>query len=286
MSERLGESGIQLAVFMPHAPVLVPGVSEELIGEVAQTVESMRIAARRLMDSKPDSMVVVSPHSPRRLVPFGIWGGSQLQGNLETFAAPEVKVDLPNDVGLIEAIVSQAGAWGVSTWKIEEPQLDHGAVVPLCFMAEAGWRGPTVVVSLNALGAAGVDRFGRAVAAAATSLDRRVALLASGDMSHRLTQFAPCGYEPRAAEFDEWLMATILRGDYRALEQVDEKLQSLAGEDALESVLLAAGATDWDSTGHQVLSYEGPFGVGYGVAILYDATVVKNPVINPTMEAL
>jgi len=33
--------------------------------------------------------------------------------------------------------------------------------------------------------------------------------------------------------------------------------------------LIAAAAVDWRATGHKVLHYEGPFGVGYGVAILF-----------------
>ena len=31
------------------------------------------------------------------------------------------------------------------------------------------------------------------------------------------------------------------------------------------------GVAGWSSAGHQLLSYEGPFGVGYGVAVLHDA---------------
>lgn len=79
------------------------------------------------------------------------------------------------------------------------------------------------------------------------------------------------------------MIDTILRGDYRALDEVDPTLELLAGEDALDSVLLAAGAWGFDATSHEVLSYEGPFGVGYGVAILHDTTFTPRA-LNPKNE--
>jgi AmmeMemoRadiSam system protein A len=60
-------------------------------------------------------------------------------------------------------------------------------------------------------------------------------------------------------------------GDYRKLPGFDPNLQDLAAEDAVDSTLVAASAVNWNSAGHEVLNYEGPFGVGYGVAILHQA---------------
>jgi AmmeMemoRadiSam system protein A len=37
----------------------------------------------------------------------------------------------------------------------------------------------------------------------------------------------------------------------------------------VDSTVAAAAAVHWSAAGHKVLNYEGPFGVGYGVAILF-----------------
>ena len=108
-----------------------------------------------------------------------------------------------------------------------------------------------------------------AIAAAATAIGRRVALIASGDMSHRLTLGAPRGFDPRGAEFDQWFIDTLRHGGYRQLLDFSPDLEETAEEDALDSVLVGFGATGFNANGTEVLSYEGPFGVGYGVAILY-----------------
>ncbi len=277
MRAEVTNSTLVFAALMPHAPVLVPAVGRERIDEVAGTVKAMREVAARLIDSKPRTLVLLSPHSPRQRGAFGIWNVMRLRGTLAMFGASEARVDLPTDHSLANAIVREAAAQGIAMWEINEPSLDHGSVVPLWFAIEAGWQGPTVILGLNASAPSRVVELGQAVAAAAAACNARVAIVASGDMSHRLTRSAPCGYEPRAAEFDRWLIETIRGGDYRALRQADPELEYLAAEDALDSVLFAAGATGFDATGHEVLCYEGPFGVGYGVAVLFNAAARPKP---------
>ncbi|HEY5743100.1 MAG TPA: hypothetical protein VIS99_11215, partial [Terrimicrobiaceae bacterium] len=66
-------------------------------------------------------------------------------------------------------------------------------------------------------------------------------------------------------------ISCLRRGDYRALVEFDPDLEREAAQDALESTLVAAGAIDFENAGAEVLSYQAPFGVGYGVAILYSA---------------
>jgi len=41
--------------------------------------------------------------------------------------------------------------------------------------------------------------------------------------------------------------------------------------------VVAAAATEWSAASHNVLDYEGPFGVGYGVAVLFAATNRAEP---------
>jgi aromatic ring-opening dioxygenase LigB subunit len=259
---------VVIAVLMPHAPVLVPAVGGERLQEVASTVSAIREAAHRVVDARPQSLIAVSPHSPRRPGAFGIWTGRTLYGSLAQFGAREASVSLPIDHALSAAIVSAARARGLTTWDISGEPLDHGAVVPLWFLAEAGWRGPTVLFGHNYPGEGGLRELGEAMAKAANKTGHRIAVLASGDMSHCLKPGAPAGFHPRAQEFDRGFIRRVERGDYRSLSEMDPELTDLAAEDVLDSTLIAAAATDWEATGHQWLSYEAPFGVGYGVAVL------------------
>ena len=178
---------------------------------------------------------------------------------------------------LAEAIATEARARGLETWGIRRQPLDHGALVPLWFLAEAGWAGPTVILGLSYQEGRGLTGLGEAIAAAAHASPGRIAIVASGDMSHRLTADAPCGFHPRAREFDEEFLRLVRSGDYRSIGNIAPGLRGLAAEDAVDSTLVAASAADWQSTGHRVLHYEGPFGVGYGVAILFEAPTLPSP---------
>jgi len=256
---------------MPHAPILVPEVGRERLQPAAASVAAMKLAATRLAARQPQAVVVISPHSPRKSGAFGLWGGSRLWGSFHQFGAPSVVVELPNDLRLRAEVIVQARQMGLRTWDIPNESLDHGALVPLWYFANAGWSGPTVVLSLNNPGEGQLSELGRALASAVARLNLRVALVASGDMSHRLTPDAPAGYEPRGRDFDDQFIACLRRGAYGELKLLDSDLQELAGEDVLDSTLVGLAAVDWQATGHEVLSYEGPFGVGYGVAVLFDA---------------
>jgi AmmeMemoRadiSam system protein A len=95
-------------------------------------------------------------------------------------------------------------------------------------------------------------------------------VLASGDMSHRLCEGAPEGYDPRAPRFDAAFRALIEGGALDRLAAVDPELRELAAEDVVDSCVVAAAAVDFDATGCRVIDYEGPFGVGYLEAILHE----------------
>jgi AmmeMemoRadiSam system protein A/AmmeMemoRadiSam system protein B len=221
------------------------------------------------MDHHPQTIVLISPHSPRQEEAFGLWMDDPLQGSFAQFNAPQVAVNLPLDRSLTEAIAAEAHMRDWETWPIHRQALDHGALVPLWFLVEAGWTGPTVIVSLNYPEYGGLTVLGEAIAEAAGTLPRRVAFIASGDMSHRLTANAPCGFHPEAHQFDETFLRMLRAGDYHKLAEIAPELRDLAAEDAVDSTVVAAAAVNWQTSSHQVLNYEGPFGVGYGVAILF-----------------
>jgi AmmeMemoRadiSam system protein B len=141
----------------------------------------------------------------------------------------------------------------------------------LYYLHEAGWRGPIVSIGFTLQSNEKHLAFGRAIAAAAKAINRRTALIASGDLSHRLVIDGPYEFEPTAHLFDEQVVDAIARRDASAIIDIDPDLRHRAGECGYRSIVIALGAADQNPPAHQVLSYEGPFGVGYMVAVIADA---------------
>ena len=255
---------------LPHPPIIVPEVGRDRLEACRRTNAACREAGRRLVATRPDRLFLVSPHSPRQGQAFGLWSG-RLRGDLASFGAPGANVDLPGDPRLLEALHRSAGDRDLATWSIDAEPLDHGAVVPLWFLVQAGWDGPTAIASLPwGPKPASMEAFGGAVARALAELDGRAALVASGDMSHRIKPDAPAGYHPRAVEFDRVLSDLVARGRLDKIRDIDPELRALAAEDAADSSLIVAAAIGLASRGAEVLSYEHPFGVGYLVAVFHD----------------
>jgi AmmeMemoRadiSam system protein A len=276
-----GDLPVVFAALMAHAPVFVPEVGGPRVAQIRSTVAAMHEVSREVMAVQPEVLVLISPHLQRHPTAFGIWADPRIVGSLAQFGAPGAAADLPNDLALAGAIETETRARGLGTWAVRGQILDHGAMVPLWFLVHAGWCGPTVLLGLNYPFAGGMQALGEAIRAAAEKCGRRVAVIASGDMSHRLLPEAPAGYDPRAQEFDRTFIETVGRGDYAALPHLNRELQELAAEDAVDSTMIAAAAAGGVAQRHRVLSYEGPFGVGYGVAVLFDSATHR-----PRVDAL
>lgn len=96
----------------------------------------------------------------------------------------------------------------------------------------------------------------------------RVAWIASGDMSHRLKEDGPYGFHPAGPEFDKEFIRLLKTKDIDGILNLPEDLVAQAGECGLKSFCMLLGALEANKVKWQpkVLSYEGPFGIGYLVA--------------------
>lgn len=245
------------AGLMCHAPIVLPTVAgPQQAARCLRTTRAMREVASRAVGSRPDRLVLISPHSPRAPLRFSAWAGPVHTGDLADFGAPQLRVELP-DAPEVARQLDLARIEGRTGW------LDHGAMVPLAFLWEAGWRGPTAILALPGRVEPAAEVLGRALAA----LPGRTAVIASGDMSHRLKPGAPAGYDPEAADFDGEFVAGLRADDWDAA--VHAQPRERAAEDVVDSARVAMGAAGAPLHA-EVLSYEGPWGVGYTEAILYD----------------
>jgi AmmeMemoRadiSam system protein A len=257
------------AALMCHAPIVIPTIGDDRAAECARTTHAMGELADRVIAHRPDLLVVVSPHAPRQGGLFGVVDAQRIAGSFARFGFPRLATHLPGAPDEARSVRTAAARLGVQCWTPPGDDLDHGALVPLHFLVEAGWSGPTLILSLPSQENDSVEVMGEALRNTADEHRQRWAVVASGDMSHRLQPGAPGGFDPRAREFDAGFVAHVRSGDYRAACEPDPFLQDLAAEDVVASTLVAAAAAGFRSDGHVLLSYEGPFGVGYCESLLY-----------------
>ena len=108
---------------------------------------------------------------------------------------------------------------------------------------------------------------GEIVTNCAEKLGRRIAIVASGDLSHRLTKDSPNGYGPDGIVFDRGVMKALEGKTMEPLLTMTDDFIERIGMCGLPSVYFLFGALSGKEWSIPVLSHEGPFGVGYGVCL-------------------
>jgi AmmeMemoRadiSam system protein A/AmmeMemoRadiSam system protein B len=256
----------------PHPPIMVPEVGGEAIAEVQSSIEGMAEFTRRLIATGAETVVVISPHAPLEADSFVAYEGPILHADFGRFRAPKTHFTTHVDDELLAAITANAAKQNFQITRISEAELDHGTAVPLYFLIENGWKGKVVVLGYCFLSNSDHLQFGSCISRAVDEVGRRVAFIASGDLSHRLKPEAPAGYNPGAYRFDEEVVAAIRSGTPGQIADIDHNLRKIAGECGYRSMLVAIGAGNQVPPSCDVISYEAPFGVGYLVAQLTGST--------------
>jgi MEMO1 family protein len=271
MTEAVKEMQTSYLVFAgiaPHPPIMVPEVGREAIREVRGSIDAMRRFTERIIASGAETVVLISPHAPLEARAFVAYQDAQLYGDFANFRAPDARLEAPLDKELLEAIKQAANAQSYEVVGIEGYLLDHGTAVPLYFLQHNGWNGSVVALGYTFLSNEDHLRFGSCIKQAVETARRRVAFVASGDLSHRLKPGAPAGYKPEAHFFDEQVVACLKEGEPSRIAGIDQDLRRLAGECGYRSMLVALGTIEGIERDCEVLHYEAPFGVGYLVAQL------------------
>lgn len=107
---------------------------------------------------------------------------------------------------------------------------------------------------------------GRRISETADKLGRRVAIMASGDLSHKVKEDGPYGLTPEGPEFDAEITSLLDEADFLYMLLLDPAFCNRAAECGLRSFWIMAGTLDRKAITHRLLSYQGVTGVGYGVA--------------------
>ncbi|GAW90869.1 AmmeMemoRadiSam system protein A [Calderihabitans maritimus] len=261
----------------PHPPLMVPEVGGRSTEKVQNTIRAMRKVAQRLVDADPQAVVFFTPHGPMFQDAISILTAAKLEGDLGEFGAPQVRFNCTNDLELVDCIIRLSRQRGIPIVSLDDRsarqyqadvRLDHGILVPLYYLKEAGLTVPIVAITMGLLPREDLFAFGVALQEGIKEAGKRVALVASGDLSHRLLPGAPAGYNPKGTEFDEYIKEALEKFDVKAIVQVPENLAESAGECGLRTIIMLLGALDGFQVSSRVYSYEGPYGVGYLVAEL------------------
>lgn len=252
---------------VPHPPLIIPEIGKGEEKKIQDTIDAYHEVGRRIGALRPDTIVLISPHQIMYADYFHISPGKSGKGDFGQFRAGQVEMKVTYDTEFAENLgkLAEAGEIPAGTLGERDRRLDHGTMVPLYFV-NPYWTGYKLVrVGLSGLALTMHYELGQRIKETAEVLGRNTVVIASGDLSHRLSSAGPYGYKEEGPEYDRRIMDVMGSGDFGKLLEFPEDFCEKAGECGHRSFTMMAGALDRTGVGAERLSYEGPFGVGYGI---------------------
>lgn len=255
------------SAIVPHPPIAIPSVGKDKTKQIEKTCNALSQLERDLYVAKPDVVVFVSPHGEIHPEAFTINVRDSFEANFKKFGDFATKFELKGDMVLM-SVNSEKISNKLPVNVISEKELDHGIAIPAYYLMRHLENTAIIPIYYSLLDSVSHFEFGKSLKELAMSSDKRIAIIASGDLSHCLTDNAPLPYNAAGKEFDDKILELLKAGDSQSIVNLDHGLVEKAAECGLRSILILLGALNNFNYKTEVLSYEAPFGVGYLVANL------------------
>ncbi|HYM51133.1 MAG TPA: class III extradiol dioxygenase subunit B-like domain-containing protein, partial [Candidatus Limnocylindrales bacterium] len=262
--------GIVAGALTAHPPILLREVGGDESDRLAATTQAFAELDAALTGVPADLVIMISPHGPAMIDELPVRLVPRASGHLARFGAPRVALDVPVDLELAQALVRAARADGFRVSPCDDRGLDHGTMVPLWLLPRTRAGKRFVFIGICGWSRARLLAFGEWLHGCLA--DRSAILIASGDLSHRLTEAAPYGFREEGRVFDERVIEALRSSEWEGIASLDADTVEAAGECGLRPLTILLGAARAAGLRSEVLSYEGPFGVGYPVATFNAAT--------------
>lgn len=259
---------IVFAAVVPHPPASIPEIGgPEGQKALEKTLAAYEILRKGFEQADPDTVVVISPHAYMEPYGFIVNSRTKLKGDFSKFGLGEAEYQFKNNLNLVRKIRYACKVNDFPAFR-HRSFLDHGALIPLLHLTK-NFKPKVVHLSFSLMSYQQHFRYGEIVEKIFDDSQERIAIIASGDLSHRLSEKSPAGFSPLAEEFDHAVLRFLNDGDLASLMNLEKDVVAAAGECGLRSLIVLLGMLHEKKIVFQLLSYEAPFGIGYLVARMF-----------------
>lgn len=278
--------GLIASYILPHPPIIISEVGRGEEQKIQKTIDAFNEISRQIALIKPDVIVVSSPHAESYYDYLQISAGDSAKGDFKSFGS-KVEINAKYDIDLIDEINRElqklnlpAGTLGKKTGK-----LDHGTMIPLYFVNKNYQDYKLVRLAISGLSLEFHYEFGKTLDEVFKRSNKSIVYLASGDLSHKLKEDGPYGFEKEGPVFDKSIVDIVKSGDLNQLLSFKENYLNQVAECGLRSFIILAGVLADYQIVTKVLSYEGTFGVGYLTAsLMIESNKEKQSRVNTSIQ--
>lgn len=252
------------ASILPHSPLLVPEIGRANYGFLEATNNAYKKIGEDLLANPPETILIITPHGSSEEI-FNINTAPEMEVSFQDFGFIPPKTFLKGDVLLSD----QINTYLKERFPIHlnsESLLDYGSAVPAYLLKNLGvdFKIITITPSEKADLRACYE-FGQELKKFLSTSDKKIAVISSSDLSHRLKKKSPAGYSPKGAKFDNKIIEYLneLKTAAESILKMDTKIIKDAGECGLKPIMIILGLIHEEPLESKVLAYQTDFGVGY-----------------------
>lgn len=244
------------AAVTPHPPMLIPAIGKDQLNVLAKTKAAMEQLEQDIYLAKPQVIIVISPHGSLFPDAFAVNAHTHFSTLFEQFGDLATKKEWPGSPELAARVSSAAKKADIPVQLMSQPALDHGTSVPLYYLTSHLPEVKVLPIGYSNLPPEAHIRYGEIIKDIIMDDDRRIAVIASGDLSH-------CDEKSPPASFDAELLNLLEVRNTAGIVQMNSERIAAASECGYHSVLILLGMLKNMNYTFRTYSYEAPFGVGY-----------------------
>ena len=246
----------------PHSPFLIPSIGKENLERLKETEKAFKKLEGDLYSSKVETIIIFSPHGNIQPNSFSMNLSPEFTTNFEDFGDLTTKINFSCDIGLAHRIRERMET-RAPLQMMSESSLDYGSGVPLYLLTKNLPNIKIIPIYYSGLDIEAHFKFGQLLKREFMVNKERIAVIASGDLSHKLSKDAPAGYSPKAKKFDKKIIEFLAKNKVDDILNMKSSIISEVSECGLKSIAMLLGVLSDIKYEPELLSYEAPFGVGY-----------------------
>lgn len=249
------------ASIIPHSPLLVSTIGDfDSREKLKKTLSAINTIKENLEKIKPDTIIIISPKINKFKNSFCINISEDFHGDFIEFGELKTNIELKGDIGLVLEIRKDEKNEG--TKLITDSDLDYELCVPLLFLTQ-NIKPRIIPIESSDLNLKNHFEFGKNIKDAIFDTNKKIAVIASANLSNKTRKESPLGFTKKGSTFDKKIIELLETKNKTGLLNMKEYLIKEVSEYGLKPISILLGILNEINYQPETLSYEDPFGIGY-----------------------
>jgi aromatic ring-opening dioxygenase LigB subunit len=248
------------SAIVPHPAASIPGIGEVSAGEhIQKTLAAYTTIQQELYASKPDTVVIISPHASSRPETLSVHQNKECQLTFKQFGDLGNYFTLKNNVGLSYRLIERLET-SAPVMAHEDLLIDYGSAVPLYHLLESIQETRVCIIgTASEVNLSQHFSVGQQLRKPLDTTNERVAVIASADLSHDKKGETTTN----GSTFDHLVIKLLEKNKIKELLALPEEQSQAVNECGLRPICLLLGIMADKNYQFKTLSYDRGLNIGY-----------------------